>query len=269
MLKIKPLYIILPITLIIAVLLSIFVVTKVFKKDNSLDSGFNLSKSQMDELPDISYFKDHKSDQFIVDYDVITRGNPYKGSRAAEPHNGAHVHYGDDYKFWPKGGNEPENYPAIYSPFDGYISRLDYTFPTGENDQYAIDIAFAKSDGKLWSLHYSIEPYIKEPSKDFYKKFITVKLGDRIKKGQVIAYMYLVKDSQDGAHIHYHMNHEGDQITYPPAIFTKDVVEKYFAKMGKVLDGFAGQGDVIPPCMGYKLNANENPFGTGAVDELI
>jgi hypothetical protein len=46
-----------------------------------------------------------------------------------------------------------------------------------------------------------------------------------------------------------------------PAIFTRDIVEPFHATWK---DHFRNDGDdPMPPCMGYKVTAGENPFGTG------
>jgi hypothetical protein len=51
-----------------------------------------------------------------------------------------------------------------------------------------------------------------------------------------------------------------------PAIFTSEVVKAFH----KQCQGFKGSNDgtPIPPCMGYRIGADENPFGSGAKDEL-
>jgi hypothetical protein len=51
-----------------------------------------------------------------------------------------------------------------------------------------------------------------------------------------------------------------------PAIFTPEVVEAFH----KQCQGFQGSNDgtPIPPRMGYRIGADEDPFGTGATDEL-
>jgi hypothetical protein len=36
----------------------------------------------------------------------------------------------------------------------------------------------------------------------------------------------------------------------------------------QVLLTVCNDGTSIPPCMGYRIGADENPFGTGAKDEL-
>jgi hypothetical protein len=51
-----------------------------------------------------------------------------------------------------------------------------------------------------------------------------------------------------------------------PAIFTPEVVKAFH----KQCEGFksSNDGTPIPPCMGYRIGADENPFGSGAKDEL-
>ncbi|USN96109.1 MAG: hypothetical protein H6797_03460 [Candidatus Nomurabacteria bacterium] len=238
--------------------------------------SIDLSAEQVSSLPDISYFKDHKSDQFIVDMNLVQTGFPFKGKRSAAPHTGAHTQFGDDYKRWPQGGASPNNYPPVYSPVDGYVFNVKSHFSDYSKnpvDLYGLQIAFAKSDGKAWSILYSLEPFVKEPSPGFYAKFIDVKEGQKVHKGQVIAHMYLSKDSGGGQneHIHFQLNKDGDGQTYAPAIFTKSVVDSFHDHWGSFgVDEIHNDphGPRFPACMGYKLSAAENPFGTGAVDCL-
>jgi len=217
-------------------------------------------------LPDISTFKTQKSDRFIADIDDIARGHPYKGRRANIPHTGAHIHF--DSALWPQGGSNPENYPAIYACVDGVISMLDYSFRYGADlDQYYIDIAFARdSAGSVYNLHHSIEPMIAEPSENFYKKFVLVSLGQEVKKGDVMAYIYTPKAAVDACHICFHIKRMDKEGFMAPALFTFPTVQAYHNKWGS--DGYDDGTIDIPACMGYKLEADENPFGTGAVDEL-
>lgn len=239
-------------------------------------SNGGLSSKEVASLPDISYFQTHKSDQFIVDMDLVSTGFPFKGKRSAAPHAGAHTQFGDAYKQWPQGGSAPENYPPVYSPFDGYvISVKDHFSDYSKNpvDLYSVQIAFAKSGNKVWSLLYSLEPFVKEPSPGFYSGFIGVKEGEKVHKGQVIAHMYLTKDSGGGnnEHIHFQLNKDGDNQIYAPAIFTQSIVQNFHDHWGSFgVDEIHNDssGPRFPACMGYKLAADENPFGTGAVDCL-
>jgi hypothetical protein len=45
----------------------------------------------------------------------------------------------------------------------------------------------------------------------FYKKFLLVKDGQKVRKGDVIAYVYMPPSSGDGCHIHFHVMFDGKQ----------------------------------------------------------
>jgi len=258
----------------VVVMAGIFVYSRV-----NHHSGINgtLSAKEVASLPDISYFQTHKSDQFIVDMNLVKTGFPFKGERSISPHTGAHTQFGDDYKDWPQGGTAPENYPPVYSPVDGYVQNVQAHFSDYSKnpvDLYSVQIAFAKSGDKAWSLFYSFEPFVKEPSPGFYAKFIDVKIGQRVRKGQVIAHMYLTKDGGGGnnEHIHFQLNKSGDNQLYPPVIFSKAIVQQFHDHWGSFgVDDIhnSPDGTKIPVCMAYMLAAHENPFGTSAVDCLI
>jgi hypothetical protein len=51
-----------------------------------------------------------------------------------------------------------------------------------------------------------------------------------------------------------------------PAIFTPEIGKAFHTQC----DGFKwiNDGKPIPCCMGYRIGAKENPFGTGAKEEL-
>lgn len=218
-------------------------------------------------LPDIAVFLARPSDRFPVDIDDLVGGHPFMGVDAAHPHAGAHAHFDNSGKRWPKGEDEPANYPAIYAVAAGVIARIDNRFHLGPgNDRYGVDLAFAH-DGKGATCHfcYSIEPMVAEPADGFYKQFILVEQGQQVRKGDVIAHMYTPPDGQ-GIHVHFHVRIDGHQGFRAPAIFTTDVVKEFHARC----DGFrpANGGTEIPPCMGYGLRADENPFGSGATEGL-
>jgi len=217
------------------------------------------------ELPDISAFIYQKSDRFIVDMDDITGGHPFKGNRSRQPHAGAHINFNNKDNRFPKEGSEPDNYPRIYAPVDGIVTGIDKSFGqnTG-NKRYGVAIAFAKdSKGSIYLFCYGIEPMIPEPSKDFYSKFIKVEQGQRVHKGDIIAYMYTPPGIE--GHIHFHIQKNNQNGFMAPAIFTQEVVDQFHSKWK---DFGMDSGTTIPSCMGYMLEANENPFGTGAVDKL-
>jgi hypothetical protein len=213
------------------------------------------------DLPDISSFLTSPSDRFLVDLNEITGGHPFKGAGSPSPHAGAHVHFDNSGNRWPKGGDEPSNYPAIYAVADGTIGRLTTHFPlSGGNDRYGFDLAFAhhRSGATCW-FSYSIEPMAPEPSEGFYKKFILVREGHRVRKGDVIAFLY-TPPKVGGCHVHFHLMVDGIKGFLAPAIFTPKVVQRFHDRC----QGFRehNSGTSIPPYMGYRLGAEENPFGT-------
>ncbi|MDQ1327080.1 MAG: hypothetical protein QG641_360, partial [Candidatus Poribacteria bacterium] len=217
------------------------------------------------DLPDISTFIYQKSDRFIVDMDDITSGHPFKGIRSHQPHTGAHINFNNKYNRFPKEGSKPEKYPPIYAPVDGIATGIDKSFGqnTG-NDRYGVAIAFAKDiKGSIYLFCYGIEPMIPEPSEDFYSKFIMVEQWQRVHKGDIIAYMYTPPGVE--GHIHFHIQRSNQNDFMAPAIFTQEVADQFHSKWKEFgIDN----GTAMPSCMGYMLGANENPFGTGAVDKL-
>jgi hypothetical protein len=216
-------------------------------------------------LPDIQYFKTNPSDRFLVDIQTITVGHPFRGRRANTPHQGAHTHWDNTDNAWPQGGTLPENYPVIYAVADGIIDRIDYKLQVGTNDRYGVDLAFAENDTSVYLFNYSIEPMIPEPSADFYRQFIHVTLGQHVQKGDTIAFMYLPPGAGIGCHIHFHIQQTNRNNFLAPAIFRSDVVDTFYARWGNF--GYDGPTP-IPSCMGYMLDADENPYGDEQVDIL-
>ncbi len=225
---------------------------------------------QTRELPDIMTFASRPSDRFIVNLDQVLTGHPFLGARSPNPHAGAHVHF-DDARF--KDARTITDYPPIYAAVDGIITRVDYCFPLSSStglahDRYGLDLSFAtdKEDGSLYSLAYSIEPMVRQPSVDFYRRFILVAEGQHVKKGDIIAYMYVPPEA-NGTHVHFDINnfpkHRDHKMA--PALFTPDVVQRFYETWRQT--GSRDGATPIPPCMGYLLGEYENPFG-GAVDKL-
>jgi len=218
-------------------------------------------------LPDISSFLTVPSDRFLVDLDQITGGHPFKGADSPSPHAGAHVHFDNSNDRWSKANDEPSKYPAIYAVADGIIGRMTPHFRLSEgNDRYGFDLAFAKDrSGATYWFSYSIEPMTAEPSEGFYKRFILVREGQRVRKGELIAYLY-TPPKVGGCHVHFHLMVDGKRGFLAPAIFTTEVVQRFHDQC----HGFREHngGTPIPPCMGYRLKAEQNPFGTGPVERL-
>lgn len=237
------------------------------RKVSPVQSGQTDTGQQNSEekLPEIQHFIQNPSDRFLVDTKTLVAGHPFKGKRAYSPHPGAHVHWDNMQNTWPKGGSSPNHYPSIYAVADGYIYRIDSVFHLQGHDRYGIDLAFAENDSSIFLFCYSIEPMVHEPSLGFYRQFIRVELGQWVHKGDTIAYMYLPKSADIGCHIHFHIQKTYQNTFLAPAIFTSHVVDSFYGKWGC----FAYDNQTpIPPCMGYMLEAEENPFGTGPVDVL-
>lgn len=220
------------------------------------------------DLPEISAFLTKPSDRFLVDIEEVSRGHPLLGVNAPHPHGGGHVHFDNGKRRWPNGKDEPAGYPAVYAVADGVVGRIDTRFGLpGGNDRYGLDLVFARDEaGAACRFCYSIEPMCPEPSAGFYRKFLLVQEGQRVRKGDVIAYMYTPPASGDGCHIHFHLMIDGRKDSLAPAVFTLEIVKAFH----KRCRGFQGSNDgtPIPPCMGYRIGADENPFGSGAKDEL-
>ncbi len=233
-------------------------------------------KQQPLPLPDISSFAKNKSDRFVVDMDMVRTGHPYKGTDAQRPHTGAHIYFRIPNK--PIPARNARAFPAIYAVADGYVSRIDEYFKLRPifnrtlgkpvaNYRYGVTLAIARKDGAAVNFHYSIEPMIDPRDPDFYKPFILVKRGQRVKKGDVIARMYIPprREFARNTHIHFNLIDTGKRQFMAPTIFRNEIVRRFHRAWGnRGLDGKTR----IPPCMGFRLSAPENPFGTGATDEL-
>lgn len=141
------------------------------------------------DLPETSAFLTKPSDCFLVNIDEISRGHPLLGVNSPHPHGGAHVHFNNSKNRWPKGKDEPANYPAIYAVADGVVGHVDTHFGLpGGNDRCGLDLIFAKDKKEAaCRFCYSIEPMCREPSEGFYKKFLLVREGQKVRKGEVIA----------------------------------------------------------------------------------
>ena len=131
-----------------------------------------------------------------------------------------------------------------------------------------IFLAIAEDDDTKTRLNYAIESFIDPKDEHFYKPYILVKEGQEVKKGDVIAHMYLTPEGKSGTHIHYNlMQHGKDKSYVAPSIFTPEIMQKLTAKFKEAnqnLDDGVFMGD----CMGYKIAAEENPYEDKAEDCL-
>ena len=228
-------------------------------------------------LPDIETFQGSRSDRFLVDLKQVRTGHPYKGVRAERPHTGAHIYFRPLLKRLK--ATDVQRYPAIYAVADGVVTRIDYSFRLREiyvsalkrrvaNRRYGIGLAFAQMDGAPVEMHYSIEPFVDPGDVKFYDPFILIRVGQRVKKGQVIARMYLPDDPRVAENSHIHFNLLGGRRRHfqSPSIFDERIVRAFHASWDRRrgVDG----GVRMPPCMGYRLGRDENPFQQRAVDRL-
>ena len=211
-------------------------------------------------LPSIQDFRKNPSDRLPVDSVLVRSGHPFKGKNANTPHTGAHIVFGSDYEDWPQNGDAPENYPPIYAVADGIVSRVDNTFAVGDNDRYGINLSIATNGSSTIDFEYSIEPMVKEPSTGFYANFIKVKVGDRVKRGDVIAYMYLPKDVTS-SHIHFELINTATGEFMAPAIFSRPTLAEFYGTWrDQGFDSNQGYENPIPICMGWKIVGSENPY---------
>ena len=227
-------------------------------------------------LPSIKDFHQRPSDRFLVDLEVVRRGHPYKGRRAERPHTGGHVYF--NVQDISGSAKTIQKFPAIYAVADGIITRIDYSFRLREmfepalgkqvaNRRYGIGLTFAREGNTGVTFHYSIEPFIDPRTNNFYDQFILVKLGQQIKKGQVIAKMYIPENRKlaEKTHIHFNLIREGGGGFISPSIFDQKIVREFHRRWNL----FPNDPDApIPPCMGYMLETDENPFERKVVDGL-
>ena len=227
-------------------------------------------------LPSIKDFHKRPSDRFLVDLEVVRRGHPYKGRRAERPHTGGHVYF--DVQNISGSTKTIQKSPVIYAVADGIITRIDYSFRLREmfepalgkqvaNRRYGIGLTFAREGNTGVTFHYSIEPFIDPETTNFYDQFILVKLGQQVKKGQVIARMYIPENQKlaEKTHIHFNLIKEGGGGFISPSIFDQKIVQEFHRRWNL----FPNDPDApIPSCMGYMLEADENPFERKVVDSL-
>lgn len=213
--------------------------------------------------PLITEFLTTPSDRLPVDLDTVEGTAPFLGARALQPHKGIHVYWSNSRGRW-SSATQPSDYPAIYAIADGTVGMVESLKPMGSHEAYSLILTIARtSTGEQVNVSYSLEPFAMQPSSNFYAPFLLVKRGQQVKKGDVLAYMYVPPTSTGSTHLHLHLSSGAIQ---SPSIFTRDQVEAFAAKFGD-RGGFES-GVRLPACIGYKVSAEENPFGTGASDCL-
>ena len=226
------------------------------------------TSTALDSLPPLDSFRTDPSDQFLVDPNVMTGGHPFKGRDAATPHPGAHVTISNATGEWPRGGTDPTSYPAIIAVADGIVTRVTTSLRQDGNDRYGLHLAVARSGTAPYEFEYRIEPLVPEPSPGFFATFLTVSEGDRVSKGSVIGYVY-VPPGDTGSVLHFALVNTATGVAQAPAIFGRDVLREFYARWkAEGFDSAEGFTDPIPPCMGWKLAADENPFEAVATECL-
>lgn len=226
---------------------------------------------ELKKYPEITEFESQKSDQFLVNIDDISDGHPFKGLSALSPHQGGHIHF-DNTDTSYHDGMSPNEYPPIYAVADGKILRIDKYFKVynpndGDHYKYDIELLIARDGNKSVSFSYSIEPMIDPENESFYEPYILVEKGQKVKKGEVIAYMYLSPGYGIGSHIHFQINKNNKHMS--PSIFNDDIIQSFHDKwdvFGQDSDGSTSND--LPPCIGYKISEEENPFDTGYKETL-
>ena len=245
-----------------------------------------------ESLPDISHFATNKSDRFIVDFEDVIAAHPYPGQRSPRPHNDAQVYFSNTDERW-QNAKRPSDYPPIYAVVDGIISFVDsYSLndhteydPPWWHVKYGLGITFAREDGKDISIVYAIEPYINLEDKpdDFYEQFIQVKRGQVVKKGDVLAYMYVPPleekvGSKASTHVAFSLSRQGQSNwdMYAPAIFSEEIVEQFGNLWQNPKEGWEStsyghdwaRAKGVPVGMGWMIDASENPFGDWPLDVI-
>lgn len=215
-------------------------------------------------FPSIETFLTKPSDRLPIDLSTVESTAPFLGARAGAPHAGIHVYWSNRQGRWTS-AVAPSDFPAIYAIADGTVGPVETLRRMGSHDAYGLLLTIAQSPGGgQVTVSYSLEPFVPEPSPGFYAPFLLVKQGQRVRKGDVLAYMYVPPSSTGSTHLHLHLGSQDN--LQSPSIFTPEAVAAYAEKFGD--RGGYENGAKLPACMGYKVSAEENPFGTGASDCL-
>lgn len=223
-----------------------------------------VGKDRRPSLPSIKKFATKKTDVLPVDITRSAGTAPFLGARSPAPHQGIHVYWSNQDGQWPAAPGKPADYPAIYAVADGIVSNVEPLRQMGSHQAYGFVLQIAEDGRDASSVVYSLEPFVNEPSPGYYRQFIQVRNGQRVKKGQLLGHMYVPPTSDGPTHMHFHLSGAGG--IKSPSIFGPGAVGELSAKFGD--RGGMQDGVPLPACIGYKISAAENPFGTGARDCL-
>jgi len=222
------------------------------------------SKDRPSALPSIKRFATKKTAVLPVDLSRVDATAPFLGARSRAPHQGIHIYWSNRDGQWPATPTVPTDYPAVYTVADGIVGNVEPLREMGSHQAYGFVLQIAEDGRTPSSVVYSLEPFVNEPSPGFYRQFLKVRNGQRVKKGQILGYMYVPPTSDGSTHLHFHLS-SGSGIK-SPSIFTPEAVQQLASKFGD--RGGMQDGVPLPACIGYLTSAAENPFGTGPVDCL-
>ena len=259
-------------------LLSVLIIIGIASCGQSTDtsSSSNTTTTSDTILPSIHYFNKNPSDQFLVSMNTVVDGHMYRGKNATDPHTGGHVYFSNESSTWPLNGvDTPSNYPPIFAVADGHVNKVDTYFAVADNYRYGINLSIATDEDNTISFFYSIEPFIDPEDSSFYEPYILVEVGDTVQKGDIIAYMYLAPNSGPNAHIHFNLlsSNNGPSTFLAPIIFTDSLVSDFAEHISTENGGYRNfdynkdQGHPwMGDCLGYKIDASENPFSDTSED---
>lgn len=235
-----------------------------FRGSGGSNSSSGSSSIDTSWLPTLSSFAANKTDVLPVDISRTSSVAPFLGARSSQPHQGMHFNWSNTDGSWTSAGTTPENFPAIRAVADGVVTMVEPLRQMGSHQAYGLGLIIARNGRDEAVLNYSMEPFVMEPSPGFYRQFIKVKDGQRVRKGDLLAYMYVPAQANGSTHLHFHLS-TGQRIT-SQSIFTPAAVAQIQARFGS--PGGVENGQPLPACIGYRINADENPFGTGVSDCL-
>tara|TARA_B100001123_G_C15307402_1_gene1023158 strand:- start:516 stop:2684 length:2169 start_codon:yes stop_codon:yes gene_type:complete len=240
------------------------------KKDQSVNKTEIARSGNVTEedsgLPPLNYFQENPSDRFPVDLNEnVTQTQPYRGRRIEQAHSGLHVNYSDEDGRWSTiaNSNDPTRYPAIYAISDGIVQAIeplkDVHNPQKHHQSYEIRLSIAElPSGEHLRVSYGIEPFVMEPEPEFYKRFILVKEGQRVLKGETIAYFYVPPGATErSTHLHFHAS--SNKRILAPTLFDDTVKQEFHSLFGHI-GGKDETGRLLDACIGVMLAADENPF---------
>ena len=237
-------------------------------------------------VPDLQFFATNKSDRFLVDFEDIIAGHPLVGANSPRPHNDAQVYFSNTDSRWVS-ATRPEDYPPIYAVADGYINLPDlgsYNVVDHSDAElpwwhvaYVFTLRIATDEGSNVEFLYQMEPYMIPDligkNQDFYKQFIKVKNGQFVKKGDILAYMYvpsldeMVGNKEASSHIAFSLMKQPSTVL-SPSIFSESVVKQFGNIYRNPSEGWESKsfgndwnrGRGLPDGMGWMINGSQNPF---------